>query len=128
MRGYPGGMIPRDMDWDYIIVHETGHEYFGNSVSCNDLAEMWIHESFTTYLEALYVEYRYDYASAIRYMEGQRSDASFVETVQLEISSAIREVAENALLEGAPAEFVAKITGLAIEEVKSIVERLGLGK
>lgn len=72
MRGYLGGMIPRDMDWDYIIVHETGHEYFGNSVSCNDIAEMWIHESFTTYLEALYVEYRYDYASAIRYLEGQR--------------------------------------------------------
>ncbi len=72
MRGYLGGMIPRDMDWDYIIVHETGHEYFGNSVSCNDLAEMWIHESFTTYLEALYVEYRYDYASAVRYLESQR--------------------------------------------------------
>jgi len=72
MRGYLGGMIPPDMDWDYIIVHETGHEYFGNSVSCNDIAEMWIHESFTTYMEALYVEYAYSYADAVRYLNSQR--------------------------------------------------------
>jgi len=71
-RGYLGGMIPRDMDWDYIIVHETGHEYFGNSVSCGDLAEMWIHESFTTYMEALYVECAYSYQDAVRYLESQR--------------------------------------------------------
>ena len=63
-----------------------------------------------------------------RYMEGQRSDASFVETVKLEISSAIREVAENALIEGASVEFVAKITGLTVEDVKSIAERLGQNK
>ena len=58
-------------------------------------------------------------------MEAQRSDASFVETVKLEISSAIREVAENALIAGATVEFVAKITGLSVEEVKSIANRLG---
>lgn len=69
MRGYLGGMIPADMDWDYIIVHETGHEYFGNSVSCNDHAEMWIHESFTTYMEALYVECMYGYEDALRYLD-----------------------------------------------------------
>jgi aminopeptidase N len=72
MRGYLGGMIPADMDWDYIIIHETGHEYFGNSISCNDLAEMWIHESFTTYMEALYVECMYSYDDAIRYLVSQR--------------------------------------------------------
>jgi aminopeptidase N len=72
MRGYLGGMIPRDMDWDYIIVHETGHEYFGNSLSCNDLSEMWIHESFTTYMEALFVECQYSYEDAVRYLGGQR--------------------------------------------------------
>ena len=64
MRGYLGGLIPKDMDWDYIIIHETGHEYFGNSISVADHAEMWIHESFTTYMEALYVEYRYGKADA----------------------------------------------------------------
>jgi len=72
-RGYLGGMIPADMDWDYIIVHETGHEWFGNSISSNDLAEMWIHESFTTYMEALYVECAYSYKDAIRYLNSQRS-------------------------------------------------------
>lgn len=71
-RGYLGGMIPDDMDFDYIIVHETGHEYFGNSVSCNDHAEMWIHESFTTYMEALFVECTMGYKDAIRYLNTQR--------------------------------------------------------
>lgn len=69
MRGYLGGMIPPDMNWDYIIVHETGHEYFGNSVSCKDHAEMWLHESFTTYLEALYVECTAGYDEALRYLQ-----------------------------------------------------------
>ncbi len=71
-RGYLGGMIPEYMDWDYIIVHETGHEYFGNSISCNDLADMWIHESFTTYMEALYVEYHYEWKDVLIYLESQR--------------------------------------------------------
>ncbi len=72
MRGYLGSMIPPDQDWDYIIVHETGHEYFGNSISCNDHAEMWIHESFTTYMEALFIEYKYSYEDAVRYLQSQR--------------------------------------------------------
>ncbi|MEM8586179.1 MAG: M1 family metallopeptidase [Bacteroidota bacterium] len=72
MRGYLGGLIPRDMNWDYIIVHETGHEYFGNSISVPDHAEMWIHESFTTYMEALYVEYHFDEDAAKRYLRSQR--------------------------------------------------------
>ena len=71
-RGYLGGMIPRGMNWDYIIVHETGHEYFGNSISCKDMAEVWIHESFTTYMEALYVECSYDYDNAIKYLASQK--------------------------------------------------------
>lgn len=71
-RGYLGGMIPSHMNWDYIIVHETGHEYWGNSISMNDMAEMWIHESFTTYMEALYVEYNYSYEEAVDYLGMQR--------------------------------------------------------
>jgi len=65
-------------------------------------------------------------------MEAQRSDASFVETVKLEITSAVKsreeEIAESALTEGASADFVVKITGLSIEEVRSIADRLGLNK
>lgn len=72
MRGYLGGLIPEDMDWDYIIIHETGHEYFGNSISVADHAEMWIHESFTTYMEALYVEYIYGKQDAVRYLKTQQ--------------------------------------------------------
>ncbi len=72
MRGYLGRMIPDGMDWDYIIIHETGHEYWGNSISCNDHAEMWIHEAFTTYMEALYVECRYSYEEAIGYLKMQK--------------------------------------------------------
>ncbi len=68
MRGYRGGMIPEDMDWDYLIIHESGHEYFGNAVSVTDHAEMWLHESFTTYLEALYVECRYGQEDYLRYL------------------------------------------------------------
>lgn len=71
MRGYLGGLIPADMDWDFIIIHESGHEYFGNSISVADHAEMWIHEAFTTYMEALYVEYLHGEADARRYLKSQ---------------------------------------------------------
>ena len=54
MPGYLG-RYPGDMDFDFIVIHESGHEYWGNSVSMNDIADMWIHESFCTYSEALYV-------------------------------------------------------------------------
>jgi aminopeptidase N len=72
-RGYLGGGIPSDMQFDYIILHETGHEYFGNAVSATDLADMWLHESFTTYMEALYVEYQLGYDAAMRYLMHQRA-------------------------------------------------------
>ncbi|MDX1666100.1 MAG: M1 family metallopeptidase [Saprospiraceae bacterium] len=71
-QGYMGHTFIPKMDWDYIIVHETGHEYFGNSLSVTDMAELWIHEAFTTYLEALYVECRYGFADAVRYLQSQR--------------------------------------------------------
>ena len=64
-----------------------------------------------------------------RYMEGQRSDASFVETVKLEITSAVKsreeEIAENALQKGLAIEVVAEITGLSIAEVQNIASNLG---
>ena len=59
--------------FDFIIIHESGHEYFGNSLSCNDHAEMWIHESFTTYMEALYVECTQGYEMSIQYLEKQKA-------------------------------------------------------
>jgi aminopeptidase N len=71
-RGYLGGRNPKGIDFDYIIIHESGHEYFGNSVSCGDHAEMWLHESFTTYLESVYVECTYSYDEMLRYINNQR--------------------------------------------------------
>ncbi len=57
--------------FDYIIIHETGHEWFGNSITSKDIADMWIHESFTTYSEAVFVECRYGYEAAMKYINGQ---------------------------------------------------------
>ncbi len=71
-RGYQGTMIPKGMDWDYIIVHEAGHEWWGNAVSVKDHADMWIHEGFTTYMEALYVEYHYGREAVNTYLDLQR--------------------------------------------------------
>lgn len=71
-KGYFGTTMLKDMDWDYIIVHETAHEYWGNAVSVDDHAEMWLHESFSTYMEALFVEFHWgkdvaqDYMNALR--------------------------------------------------------------
>lgn len=70
-RGYLGGRMPDTMNWDFIIIHESGHEYFGNSLSCKDHAEMWLHESFTTYTEALYVECTSSFEASLQYLEYQ---------------------------------------------------------
>jgi aminopeptidase N len=64
------GISPR---FDFIIIHESGHEWFGNSVSAADHADMWIHEGWTTYLESLYVEYRWGKEDAMKYLSGYRS-------------------------------------------------------
>jgi len=56
------------LDFDYILIHETGHEWWGNSVSAGDLADMWIHESFCTYTEAIYVEHFFGYDTAMIYV------------------------------------------------------------
>ena len=57
---------------DFIIVHETGHEYWGNNVSMQDISDMWIHESFCTYAEVLYVECVYGPEQALRYINHKK--------------------------------------------------------
>jgi aminopeptidase N len=56
--------------FDFIIIHESGHEWFGNSITAADRSDMWIHEGWTTYLEGLYVEYRWSHDDAIKYLNG----------------------------------------------------------
>jgi aminopeptidase N len=63
------GISPR---FDFIIIHESGHEWFGNSITAADPSDMWIHEGWTTYLESLYVEYRWGTADAIKYLNGYK--------------------------------------------------------
>ena len=58
--------------WDFIIIHESGHEWFGNSLTSQDIADMWVHESFTTYSESLFVESQYGKQAGQEYLHGQR--------------------------------------------------------
>ena len=44
------------LKWDFIIVHESAHEWFGNNITSKDIADMWVHESFANYAEGLYTE------------------------------------------------------------------------
>jgi aminopeptidase N len=59
-------------DWDYIIVHETGHEWYGNNITTNDVADMWVHEGFTNYSEVLFVDYYYGKKAGNEYLQGLR--------------------------------------------------------
>jgi aminopeptidase N len=77
---FENGYLGRDwagvglsLKFDFIIIHESGHEWFGNSITAADRADMWIHEGWTTYLEGLYVEYWYGKDAAIRYLNGLKS-------------------------------------------------------
>ncbi|HQV36633.1 MAG TPA: M1 family metallopeptidase [Flavobacterium sp.] len=76
---YTKGYLGNDMtgtgiglEFDFIIIHETGHEWFGNSITSKDIADMWIHESFTTYSECVYVECQFGYEKAMAYINGQK--------------------------------------------------------
>ncbi len=60
------------MKWDFIIVHESGHEWFGNNITSNDLAEMYLHESFTNYSETLFVDSMFGKEAANEYNYGIR--------------------------------------------------------
>lgn len=77
--GYQNGYLGRDLSatgwglkWDFIIVHESGHEWFANNITYKDMADMWIHESFTNYSECLYTEYYYGKEAGATYVIGCR--------------------------------------------------------
>lgn len=77
--GYQNGYLGRDLsgtgvglNWDFIIIHESGHEWFANNITAKDQADMWIHESFTNYSEVLFTERYMDKKSAEAYALGIR--------------------------------------------------------
>ena len=75
LRGYHGKDLSGSgwgTKWDFIVVHESGHEWFGNNITSKDLADEWIHESFTTYSETLYAGYWFGEEAASAYITGQR--------------------------------------------------------
>ncbi len=75
MPGYLGSDLSGTgigLKWDFIIIHESGHEWFGNSITARDIADMWIHEGFTSYSEAVYIECRWGKEEALEYLKGIR--------------------------------------------------------
>ena len=77
--GYQNGYLGNDQSgsgwgdkFDFIIIHESGHEWFANSITYEDIADMWIHESFINYSESLYVEYHYGKEAGSEYVLGTR--------------------------------------------------------
>ncbi|MDN5204154.1 M1 family metallopeptidase [Fulvivirgaceae bacterium BMA10] len=77
--GYQNGYLGRDLSgtgwglkFDFIIVHEAGHEWFANNITYKDRADMWIHESFTNYSENLFVEYHFGKEAGATYVRGTR--------------------------------------------------------
>ena len=77
---FANGYLERDwtgvgvsLKFDFIIIHESAHEWFGNAISAADVSDMWIQEGFTTYLENLYVEKLFGYDDALKYVNGYKS-------------------------------------------------------
>ena len=68
--------------FDFIIIHESAHEWWGNSVTNRDVADMWIHESFGAYAEAVYVECLFGYAEALTYINGKKPGVGNREPIQ----------------------------------------------
>jgi len=73
--GYLGNDLSKTgwgLKWDFIIIHESGHEWFANNITTKDIADMWVHEGFTNYSEALFTEYYYGKEAANDYEIGLR--------------------------------------------------------
>jgi aminopeptidase N len=80
---YMNGYLGRDLSgsgwglkWDYIIIHESGHEWFANNISTKDIADMWVHEGFTSYSETLFTEYFHGKKAGDEYNYGLRKNIS----------------------------------------------------
>ncbi|HEY1201427.1 MAG TPA: M1 family metallopeptidase [Niastella sp.] len=78
--GFQNGYLGRDLSssgwgkkWDFIIVHESGHEWFANNITTNDIADMWVHEGFTNYSETLFTTCEYGVEAGNEYCVGTRA-------------------------------------------------------
>jgi len=80
---YKNGYLGSDLSgtgigllFDYITIHESGHEWFGNSITSKDIADMWIHEGFTMYTEVVFIECQFGAEKAQKYMNGMKQNVS----------------------------------------------------
>jgi aminopeptidase N len=74
-QGYAGRSGSKyGIKFDFIIIHESAHEWWGNSVTSKDIADMWIHESFGAYAEALFVECVYGRDAMMDYINAKKYD------------------------------------------------------
>lgn len=78
---YMNGYLGRDLSgsgwgekWDFIIIHESGHEWFANNITTKDIADMWVHEGFTSYSETIYTTYHYGVEAGNAYCIGLRKN------------------------------------------------------
>ena len=71
-RGYDLSRTGWGLKWDYVIVYESGHEWFGNNITSKDIADLWVHEGLTMYAEALFAEYYYGKKAGNEYVTGLR--------------------------------------------------------
>jgi aminopeptidase N len=71
-RGRDGSGTGLGLKWDFIIIHESGHEWFGNNITTKDLADMYVHEGYTNYSETLFVDYMYGTEAGNEYNAGTR--------------------------------------------------------
>ncbi|MCK5279318.1 MAG: M1 family peptidase, partial [Cyclobacteriaceae bacterium] len=77
LNGHKGtGTSEVGIKFDFIILHETAHEWWGNSITANDIADMWVHESFGAYSEGLYVEHTFGYEQAMKYINGKKQNVN----------------------------------------------------
>lgn len=85
-KGYLGN-YPSNIDFDFIIIHETAHEWWGNNITMGNINDMWIHEAFATYAEALYVEEMYGYDDMLVYLNYQKKKIKNKHPIKSEIFS-----------------------------------------
>jgi aminopeptidase N len=71
-RGRDGSGTGWGLKWDFIIIHESGHEWFGNNITTRDLADMYVHEGYTNYSETLFVDYMWGKEAGNAYNAGTR--------------------------------------------------------
>ena len=82
---YQNGYLGTDLSktgwglkFDFIIVHESGHEWFANNVTHKDMADMWIHEGFTNYSESLFLDYHFGKEAGLEYVRGVRRNIEHI--------------------------------------------------